>query len=134
MSNDLVADLLTRIRNSQRAGHRSVRVRTSKLVESILSVLKTEGFIESFDKKVALENENHTEFDVYLKYYETGEPVIGIANRVSKSGRRMYAGADDLPKVRSGLGISILSTSSGVMSDREARKKKVGGEVLAVIG
>ncbi|MBX7138422.1 MAG: 30S ribosomal protein S8 [Oligoflexia bacterium] len=133
MSNDLVADLLTRIRNAQRAGHRSVSVRPSKLVINVLEVLRSEGFIQSFERK----QDATTKFpivDVTLKYYSSGEPAIGTAKRASKSGRRVYSKVKGLPKVFNGLGISILTTSHGVMSDREARKKKLGGEILAFIG
>lgn len=133
MSNDLVADLLTRIRNAQRAGHKSVKVQVSKFSQQVLSVLKAEGFIDGYETKKA-EKESHPSCTVHLKYYDSGEPVIGLAQRVSKSGRRMYAQTTKLPRVQSGLGISIVSTSQGVMSDREAKKRKIGGEVLALIG
>lgn len=132
MANDTIADVLTRIRNAQSAGHRVVKVPSSKSAKSLLNVLKSEGFIDTFepakDEESAFESLN-----VFLKYYDTGLPVISMAKRVSKSGQRQYRGVDALPKVSSGLGISIVSTSQGVMSDREARKRKIGGEVIALI-
>jgi len=133
MSSDLVADLLTRIRNSQRAGHKLVRVRASKLVKQVLEVMKLEGYVQNFEAKKDAAGK-FDEFEVTLKYYSTGEPVFGVARRVSKGGRRVYARVTKLPKVFNGLGISVLSTSQGVMSDREARKRKIGGEILAVLG
>lgn len=134
MSNDLVADMLTHIRNAQGAGHHSVRVRSSNLVESVLSVLKREGFIDSYES-VAVEGKPKLKnFEVRLRYYDSGEPMIRMARKMSSSGRRMYSNMERLPRVSSGLGITIVSTSQGVMSDREARKKHVGGEVLALIG
>ena len=134
MSSDYVADLLTRIRNAQRVGHRAVRVKHSKVVEQILSVLRTEGFVDSFEVKPSKVNDKFKEIEVVLRYYESGEPLIGIANRVSSSGRRVYKGSDKIPTIRSGLGISIISTSQGIMSDKEAKKRRIGGELMAVIG
>ena len=133
MVTDPIADLLTRIRNAQRTGHRAVRVSKSSLGKDILSVLKLEGFVEGFEVRKDKE-EKFEEFEVKLRYFSTGEPVIANAHRVSRPGKRMYAQTSKLPKVRSGLGIAIVSTSQGVMSDREARKRKIGGEVLALIG
>ncbi len=133
MVNDPISDLLTRIRNAQRTGHKSVRVECSKMNERILTVLKDEGFITYFEKKAGREGERE-KLEVGLKYYNTGEPVIRMARRVSTPGRRVYAKVDSLPQVDAGLGISIISTSAGVMSDRSARRAKVGGEVLALIG
>ena len=130
MITDPIADLLTRIRNAQRVGHRSVDVLGSKMAERVLTVLRTEGFVESFEKVT----EKHIMFRVALKYYGTGEPVMTDIKRVSKPGRRVYSTKDKIPRVHSGLGIAILSTSQGVMSDREARHKNVGGEILAVVG
>jgi len=133
MTNDTIADLLTRIRNAQRAGHKVTRVPSSKMSMRVLEVLKTEGFISSF-KTLMPEGEKFEQVDVALKYYSTGEPVIGLARRISTPGLRKYVGSEKLPRVKSGLGISIVSTSQGVMSDREARKRRIGGEVLAFIG
>jgi small subunit ribosomal protein S8 len=133
MVNDTIADLLTRIRNAQRAHHKSVRVQKSKASRLTLEVLKKEGFIQSYADKT----DGQSPFggiEVALKYYSSGEPLIGQAKRVSKPGKRVYATAENLPKIFSGLGISIVSTSQGVMSDREARKRGIGGEVWASIG
>lgn len=134
MSTDYIADLLTRIRNAQRVGHKTVRTRHSKVTEQILSVLRSEGFIDSFEAQTSKVNDKFKEFEVVLRYYDTGEPLIGIVNRYSTSGRRVYRRADKLPTIRSGLGISIVSTSQGIMSDKEARRRRIGGEVMAVVG
>ena len=133
MVNDTIADTLTRIRNAQIAGHKVVKIPQSKASKSILSVLKLEGFIDTFEVGKA-DGEQFETLTVFLKYYENGTPMISLAKRVSRPGQRQYRGVDTLPKVASGLGISVVSTSQGVMSDREARKKKIGGEVLALIG
>ena len=132
MSNDTIADTLTRIRNAQTAGHKVVKVPTSKAAKSVLSVLKEEGFIDTFET-AKVETSTFEIFNVFLKYYDNGSPMISLAKRVSRPGQRQYSGVDGLPKVSSGLGISIVSTSQGVMSDKEARKRKIGGEVLALI-
>ena len=132
MLTDTLADMLTRIRNAQRIGHRSVKVSKSSLGMAVLSVLKDEGFIELFEVK----NDAETSFDycdVYLKYYSSGQPAMSEIKRMSSPGRRQYVGTEELPKPEGGLGISVVSTSQGVMSDREARKRKIGGELLAVI-
>lgn len=134
MASDYIADLLTRIRNAQRVGHKSVRTRHSKVTEQILSVLRSEGFIDAYEVKTSQVNDKFKEFEVVLRYYDTGEPLIGIINRISSSGRRVYRRSDKLPSVRSGLGISIVSTSQGIMSDKEARRRRIGGEVMAVVG
>lgn len=133
MTTDTIADTLTRIRNAQLAGHKSVKVSASKMTKSVLEVLKSEGFIDGFET-VKSEDKPCDECNVFLKYYENGLPVISVAKRASKPGRRFYLRATELPKVSSGLGISIISTSQGVLSDREARKKKIGGEIVAKIG
>ena len=133
MVTDPIADLLTRVRNAQRAGHKSVRVQVSNQSRRVLELLKDEGFISSFEEKPAYEG-NFTEYNVVLKYNPMGKPLISLARRVSKPGRRIYSRANELPKVHCGLGIAIISTSQGVLSDREARKRGVGGEVLAHIG
>lgn len=133
MVTDTIADLLTRIRNAQRAHHKSVRVQKSKASRLALEVLKKEGFIANYTEK-SDEQSRFGGFEVVLKYYSSGEPLIGQARRVSKPGKRVYAAAEELPKIFSGLGIAIVSTSQGVMSDREARKRGIGGEVWASIG
>ena len=128
MINDHISDMITRIRN----GHRSVLVTASKLNKSVLEVLKREGLIEAFEP--AQDENKRTALKVALKYYASGRPVIARAERVSKPGCRKYRRMSDLPKVSSGLGIAIVSTSKGVMTDNEARKSRVGGEVIALIG
>lgn len=133
MSSDLIADSMTRIRNAQRAGHKSVSVRCSSLVEAFLEVLKGEGFVQSFERCKDGDS-GFDRFEVSLKYYSSGEPVINVARRVSSSGRRVYKRVGDLPTIFNGLGMAVLSTSQGVISDREARKRKIGGEILAYIG
>lgn len=138
MINDLVADLLTRIRNAQRAGHKSVLVKSSALSKSVLRVLREEGFIDGYEaKRVASESGKpkvtFEQVSVNLKYFSDGVPAISSARRVSKSGRRVYRAIDKMKRVHSGLGIVVLSTSKGLMSDREARKQKIGGEIIAEI-
>ena len=127
---DPLGDLLTRIRNGQRAGKSAITTPASKLRENLLKVLEREGYIRGFERYT--ERPGVDELKVELKYNE-GEPVISEIMRVSKPGRRVYAKIKDLPKVYNGLGISILSTPRGVMSDHEARQANVGGEVLCQI-
>jgi small subunit ribosomal protein S8 len=124
--NDPVGDLLTRIRNAQRRGRSSVQSPSSKLRVHVLEVLQREGYIRGFTE---VEKDGRKELDVELKYYD-GAPVISEIRRVSKPGRRVYSAVRDLPLVRNGLGISVLSTPKGVMSDTEARTQNVGGEIL----
>ena len=126
---DPVADMLTRIRNGQAAGKASVRIPASKLKKAIATVLKDEGYIQDF---AVAENGGKPEMTVDLKYFQ-GEPVIDSIQRVSRPGLRIYRGKDDLPRVRGGLGIAIISTSQGLMSDRAARKAGQGGEVVAFV-
>jgi len=123
---DPLGDMLTRIRNGQRARKSTIVSPASKLRENVLEVLKREGYIRGYERN---ENEGKPELNIELKYYE-GEPVIKAISRVSTPGRRVYSSIKDLPRVRSGLGISILSTPRGVMSDADARAANVGGEVL----
>ena len=141
MYTDPIADLLTRIRNAQTARHRSVLVPKSSVIHAVLEVLKKEGFVESYTDKPgnpdAIHGKSHLKFgsiEVVLNYFESGDPIINSIERVSTPGQRVYSGVEELPKVFSGLGISILSTSEGVISDREARKRGIGGEVIARIG
>lgn len=134
MVTDPIADLLTRIRNAQRAGQKYTRVPVSKVADGLLKVLLSEGFISGYEKKAALAGKKFEEFNVGLKYYPDGEPCIRVAQRVSRPGRRIYWSINDVPKVFSGLGSVILSTSKGILGDREARKLNIGGEVLAKIG
>ena len=126
---DPIADMLTRIRNAQMVGHREVMMPASKLKSSIAKVLKDEGYIEDFGQR---DKEGKSELVVSLKYY-AGRPVIEKLERISKPGLRVYKGRDNLPKVMNGLGIAILSTSRGVMTDTKARATGVGGEVLCIV-
>tara|TARA_R110000824_G_scaffold373239_1_gene563567 strand:+ start:9085 stop:9453 length:369 start_codon:yes stop_codon:yes gene_type:complete len=118
--------MLTRIRNAQMRGMSKVVTPSSKLRIRVLEVLINEGFIRGYTE---VEKDGHKNIDIELKYYE-GQPVISEIKRVSKPGRRVYSSVSDIPLVRNGLGISILSTSKGVMSDNSARSENVGGEVL----
>ena len=125
--NDPLGDMLTRIRNAQMRGKSSVISPTSKLRCWVLDVLQDEGYIRGYTETMA---DNGTgELEIELKYYE-GEPVIQEIQRVSKPGRRVYSSVKTMPVVRNGLGISIVSTPKGVMSDNAAREKNVGGEIL----
>jgi small subunit ribosomal protein S8 len=131
---DPIADLLTRIRNAQIAGHDAVRLPASHIKETILKILQEEGFIVSFDR---LPRKPQDELEVRLKYLpgRAGErkgAITGI-NRESKPGRRVYVGVDDIPRVRQGLGVAIVSTSKGVLPDHLARKERVGGELLLTV-
>jgi small subunit ribosomal protein S8 len=124
---DPLGDMLTRIRNGQRAGKAVIESPASKLRANVLEVLKKEGYIRGFSRS---EGDGKPTLSIELKYYD-GQPVIKTISRVSRPGRRVYSSINDLPKVRNGLGISILSTPRGVMSDNDARAANVGGEVLA---
>ena len=128
--NDPLGDMLTRIRNAQLRGKSTVRTPASKLRAWVLDVLKDEGYIRGYDKVQTAEG--HEELEISLKYFE-GTPVIREIKRVSKPGRRVYAGVKDIPAVRQGLGVSIVSTPKGVMSDAAARTANVGGEVLCTV-
>jgi small subunit ribosomal protein S8 len=127
---DPIADMLTRIRNSQMRGKSVVLTPASKLRVRVLEVLADEGYIRGFEETKG--EDGHPAIEISLKYYE-GEPVIRELKRVSKPGRRVYMGVNDIPSVRQGLGVSIVSTSKGVMSDANARAANVGGEVLCTI-
>jgi len=126
---DPLSDMLTRIRNAQMAGKTRVEMPGSKLKVAVVQVLKDEGYIDSFS---ATNDGGKPRLSIDLKYYQ-GKPVIAEINRVSRPGLRQYKGAEDLPSVRSGLGVAIVSTSRGVMSDRAARAAGVGGEVLCTV-
>jgi len=130
MMNDPIGDMLTRIRNSQMRGKSTVSTPASKLRAWVLDVLKDEGYIRGYEKTVGADG--HPALEISLKYYE-GAPVIRTLKRVSKPGRRVYVGVNDIPTVRQGLGVSIVSTPKGVMSDANARAANVGGEVLCTI-
>ena len=127
--NDPLGDMLTRIRNAQMRGKSTVRTPASKLRAWVLDVLTDEGYIRGYDK---VEDSAHPELEISLKYYE-GVPVIRELKRVSKPGRRVYMGSKDIPSVRQGLGVSIVSTPRGVMSDANARTANIGGEVLCTV-
>ena len=128
---DPIADMLTRIRNANKMRHTAVDIPASKAKKDVLTVLANEGFIVGYDE-VKLEN-NQSVLKVTLKYTASKERVIKGLKRISKPGLRVYAPVDDLPKVLNGLGIAIISTSQGVMTDRDARKANIGGEVLAYV-
>ena len=123
---DPLGDMLTRIRNAQMRGMSKVVTPASKLRSRVLEVLQAEGYIRGY---VEVEKDGHKNIEIELKYYE-GSPVINDLKRVSKPGRRVYSSVGDIPLERNGLGISILSTSKGVMSDNMARENNVGGEIL----
>ena len=126
---DPVADMLTRIRNAQMATKVSVSMPSSKLKLAIAKVLKDEDYIESFVVRV---NGVKPELDLELKYYD-GYPVIERIDRVSRPGLRVYKGKDDLPRVMNGLGVAIVSTPKGVMTDRQARAGNMGGEIICIV-
>ena len=127
---DPIADLLTRIRNANRVGRRYVFVPKSKTGLGILNVLKDEGYIDSFDE---IEAQPISQVRIQLRYALSGQSVIHEIARVSKPGRRVYSSVEKLPKILDGLGITVISTSQGVMSDRKARELNVGGEVLCAV-
>jgi small subunit ribosomal protein S8 len=126
---DPISDMLTRIRNAQMVGHTEVKMPASRLKAAIAKVLKDEGYIEDFATR---ENGAKSELAIALKYY-AGRPVIERLERVSKPGLRVYKGRDDIPRVMNGLGVAIVSTSRGVMTDRKARADGLGGEVLCIV-
>lgn len=128
--NDPIADMLTRIRNGQRVGLKSVSMPSSHHKEAIAGVLREEGYIDSF--QVNEKPGNHRELVVELKYFD-GKPVIEHLRRVSRPGLRSYRRKDKLPKVMGGLGVAIVSTPAGVMSDRTARARGLGGEIICVV-
>jgi len=129
-ASDPISDLLTRIRNAQERGKAKVSSPASRLRERVLEVLQHEGFIRGF--ATVQQGSGKAEIEIELKYFD-GAPVIRELQRVSKPGRRVYASVDTLPTVFNGMGISILSTPKGVMSDAEARTQNVGGEVLCTV-
>ena len=124
--NDPLGDMLTRIRNAQMRGTSTVRTPASKLRAWVLDVLASEGYIRGYERITV---DGHPELDIQLKY-SAGEPAIRELTRISKPGRRVYAGVSEIPTVRNGLGVSVVSTPKGVMSDAAARAANVGGEVL----
>jgi len=126
---DPIADMLTRIRNAQMVGQLDVGMPHSRLKASIAQVLKDEGYVEDFAVR---DNAGHKELQIGLKYY-AGRPVIERIERISKPGLRVYKGRDELPRVMNGLGVAIVSTPQGVMTDRKARATGIGGEVLCIV-
>ena len=126
---DPMSDMLTRLRNAQMAGKKFVEMPGSKLKAAVAAVLQEEGYIASFETK---ESEGKPRLSIELKYFE-GKPVIAEIERISRPSLRRYAGKDELPSVRGGLGVAIVSTSRGVMTDRAARAAGVGGEVLCTV-
>ncbi len=130
-TNDTISDMLTRIRNACSVKHQSTKVPTTRMTRSIAEVLKSEGFIESFEET----GEGvQKELVISLKYKgKARQPIISTVKRVSKPGLRVYSTSKDLPRVLGGIGIAIVSTSRGIMTDREARKQGVGGEILCYV-
>ncbi len=126
---DPIADMFTRIRNAQLAGKRAVKMPSSRVKLALATLLKEEGYVTDFQVQ---SKEGKPELEIALKYYE-GKPVIERLERVSRSGLRVYRGKNDLPKVLNGLGVSIVSTSSGIMTDAHARQKGLGGEVIGIV-
>jgi len=127
---DPIADMLTRIRNGIRAGRREVKVKASNICEGIARVLKEEGYIIDYDR---IDDGKQGFLRVFLKYSQEGLPVISQIKRMSKPGRRLYGTVKDLPDVLGGMGITIVSTSKGVMSDRNCRKENVSGEFICMV-
>jgi len=127
---DPIADMLTRIRNAQTARHESVLVPDSKTKRAIANILLNEGYIANVE---VIEDKIQNDIKITLKYAENNKKVMSGLKRISKPGLRVYAGVDELPRVLNGLGIAIISTSKGIVTDREARKLGLGGEVLAYV-
>ena len=127
---DPIADMLTRIRNANTVGHETVEIPASKMKKAIAEILKEEGYIVDFK---TVDSEQGKMIEITLKYGPNGEKVIQGLKRISKPGLRIYSNAEQLPQVLNGLGIAIISTNKGIITDREARKLGVGGEVLAYV-
>ena len=127
--NDPIGDMIARIKNSQQRNYKKVEIPSSNFKIKIADVLKNEGFIVDY-KITSIENKNKLE--IHLKY-NSGNPVISSIQRISKPGRRIFSSAESLPKINNGLGIAILSTSKGVMTDGDARKQKLGGEIICKV-
>nr|BCX00621.1 MAG: 30S ribosomal protein S8 [Bacteroidota bacterium] len=130
MMTDPIADLLTRIRNAYRARLRYVDAPNSKLKQAIAEILLDQGYIQNY---LVIDDGRQGILRLYLKYTYNGEPAIRRIERVSKPGRRIYAGVKDMPRVANGLGIAILSTSRGIITDKEARRQNVGGEIICYV-
>ena len=127
---DPIADMLTRVRNAARVGKETVNVRASNICVGIAEVLKVEGYILGYDR---IDDGNQGLLRIQLKYDANGGSVIDEIKRVSKPGRRIYSGTEELPRVLAGMGITIVSTSRGIMSDNNCRRQKVGGEILCTV-
>jgi small subunit ribosomal protein S8 len=127
---DPIADMLTRIRNAVRINQKQVNIKASKICEGIATVLKVEGYITDFDR---IDDGNQGILRVILKYDQEGNPIINEIARTSKPGCRVYSSVEKLPRVLAGMGIAIVSTSEGVMSDKSCREKNVGGEILCTV-
>ncbi len=130
VTTDPIADMLTRIRNASQAGFKTVDIPASNMKKDIAEILFNEGYIKAYEE---IQNENQGTIRVSLKYTEKGKKVISGLKRISKPGLRIYASKEELPKVLNGLGIALISTSKGIMTDKKARELGVGGEVLAYI-
>ncbi|HEU4319372.1 MAG TPA: 30S ribosomal protein S8 [Acidimicrobiia bacterium] len=130
MVTDPIADMLTRIRNAVAVGHERVAMPASKLKVNIAQILVDEGFIDRFEVS---ENGHRSELELVLRYAERRRPVIEGLRRVSRPGHRVYRGAKELPRVQGGLGVAVVSTSQGLMPDREARKRSLGGEIVCEV-
>ena len=130
MVNDIIADMLTRIRNASQMKYTTVEVLSSKMTKEIAKILKDEGYIESYE---TIKEESSEKLLLTLKYGAKKERVITGLKRISKPGLRVYVKSTEVPKVLNGLGIAIVSTSKGIMTDKEARKQNLGGEILAYI-
>jgi small subunit ribosomal protein S8 len=127
---DPIADMLARIRNAAGAAHEDVLIPASKIKENIARILAEEGYVDGVE---VVQDNGHSSIKIELRYSGEREPAIAGIRRISKPGRRVYKGARELPRVLGGLGVAIISTSQGVMTDRQARKAQVGGEVLAYV-
>jgi small subunit ribosomal protein S8 len=130
MVNDPIADMLTRIRNAVAVGHERVSMPSSKMKVGIARILVDEGFIDRFDVK---ENGTMNELELVLRYGNRRQPAIGGIKRISKPGHRIYRGAGELPRVQGGLGVAVVSTSQGLLADREARRRRLGGEIVCEV-
>jgi small subunit ribosomal protein S8 len=128
---DPIADMLTRVRNASSAMHDEVLIPRSKIKESIARILADEGYVDGFE--VVTDETTHPQIKIRLRYSEERERAIAGIRRISKPGRRIYRGAGELPRVLGGMGVAIISTSQGVMTDKQARRARVGGEVLAYV-
>jgi small subunit ribosomal protein S8 len=127
---DPIADMLSRLRNASTAAHDDVLIPASRIKESIARILVDEGYVEAYE---VVQNGSHPNIKIRLRYSEDRESAIAGIRRVSKPGRRVYKGATEIPRVLGGLGVAIVSTSQGVMTDKQARRSKVGGEIIAYV-